>query len=236
MSFSLITQKRQNILFVSAKFGLMLLLTEGIQKILSSAALERWTGFEFVQATGINASPMDWLVILFFLFILSTYSTYEEADRKFPHCAQCMFACVGILAVSVMSFVLTHPSHAIFTRMTAFIVHHPLVGGPLFGSYLASTMTIGILPLYFLLFPADFIHRYRKKALLVFFGLETCLFVTVPEAIYHSFFSPYLMNMISAIVQLFSLKVVSDPVKSILSVNHFLVRIGPACSGLSLTE
>jgi exosortase/archaeosortase family protein len=142
-------------------------------------------------------------------------------------------ACLASIGAVFVSFLATHPSDAVFQTMTEFILRHRVIGGPLVASYLASTMTIVFIPLCFLFFPLHFLRANRLKIFFIFIGLQFCLFVTVLEAVYHSFFSPYLLKTVVAIIHLFLQNVYADPARSILSANNFLVRVGPACSGLS---
>ncbi len=233
MTSSLLKHKRHLAFWIGAKFLVLLGSVALIQKLLSSPFLEQLTGLEFVHPTGMNTSPIDWLLILLLLFFGSTYTTYQKDDRNPPHLLQIVLALVGVVCVATLGFFATHPTDAVFHSMVAFINAQRVIGGPLIASYLASMMTLVVIPLLFLFFPLAFLRRYRQKIFFLFLGLQFCLFSTVLEAMYHSFFSEYLLKAVVFLIHPFSADVYADPARSILSVQNFLVRVGPACSGLS---
>ncbi len=233
MISSLLKQKRPIVFWIAIKFLLLVGCIAAIQKVLSSSFLERLSGLEFVHPTGMNTSSLDWFIILLFLFFGSTYTSYKESDRSAPSVLQIILSILGVAVFVVAGFIATHPTDAVFTAMVTFIAQERVIGGPLIASYLASMMTLSAIPLFFFFFPFDFIQRYRKKIFFLFCGLEFCLFSTVLEAMYHSFFSEYILRTVVILVRPFFSSVYADPARSILSVQNFLVRVGPACSGLS---
>ena len=61
---------RRIIAFVTAKLMAVLALVAAFQKVLSSSLLEEWSGYDFIQPSGMNVASIDWLIILIFLFVL----------------------------------------------------------------------------------------------------------------------------------------------------------------------
>jgi len=219
---------------MACKYSLVVFCVFFLQKyLLESFALERWSGNALVEPSGINTLPVEWLALITLALFYVMKNQYKKKDAFLASPRQMLISLLLLISIFIAAFMVTHPSDALFSRMTTFIARHPVTGGPFIASLLSSISSLTVIPLVSLIFPRTFLSTHWKKLLIAFFIFQISLFSLVPEAPYFNYSRSFLLQSVVFIASPFLHNLTIEAAQNILRVEGFWVRIGPACSGIS---
>ena len=200
--------------------------------LTSSVAFDAWLGIPHLQIVNYSASPIEWLALVLVMcaFLKPPRTTppaiLEERIRWFEYCSLLLY-----VATVVFALWLTHPSDAMFQKITDFLEQNRELGGPVFAAVVAAAIVTPFFPAYAFITPLTALSK-SWELLVIYVTLIGCFFISVLEAVYFSLFAPFIMHLLTRILLLFSDNVYVNVEHTLISIDGFRVVIGAACAGL----
>ncbi|MSR67488.1 hypothetical protein EXS65_01505 [Candidatus Peribacteria bacterium] len=218
---------KSELLHLSVAFALAFLCSF----LTSSIWFDRLIGIPHLEIVNYTASPIEWLalVLLMCAYLKPPRTTppaiLEERIRWFEYCSLLLY-----IATVVFALWLTHPSDAIYQYIVNFIAENKLLGGPIVAAVVAVAIVTPFFPAYAFIAPLTALSK-GWELLVIYITLIGCFFISVIEAVYFTLLAPFIMQLLTKILLLFSWNVYVNIEHTLISIDGFRVVIGAACAG-----